>query len=229
MWVWRALALPSRLRVVSHLSHERSEAEATAFLAKFKARTDGWAPFFTSDQLPAYVAALIANYSTPAPLPRKGGPGRPRKEPPRVVDPHLYYAQVDKRREGGRVVEVKRHILFGAEPELIQIVATDGCGSQINTSYVERDNLTSRHSNGRLVRKTLSHSKKRHYLRRHLDLEDAIYNFARPHSALRVKLRNPAAHGRRWQPRTPAMAAGLTDHIWSLEELLSYCLLPPSA
>ena len=67
MWVWRAMALPSRLRVLSHLSHERSEAEATVFLAKCKARTDGCAPFFTSDQLPAYVAALIANYSTPEP------------------------------------------------------------------------------------------------------------------------------------------------------------------
>src|SRR3954451_20391009 len=54
-WIWRGLALPSRLRVASHLSHERSDAEARAFLARFKARTDGRAPFFASDQLPAYV------------------------------------------------------------------------------------------------------------------------------------------------------------------------------
>ena len=66
------------------------------------------------------------------------------------------------------------------------------------------------------------------YLQRHIDLEDAIYNFIRPHSALKVKLRQPAAHGRRWQQRTPAIAAGLTDHIWSLEELLSYCSPPLS-
>lgn len=228
MWVWRAVALPSRLRVMSHLSHERSEPEATRFLAKFKARTDGCAPLFTSDQLRAYVAALIANYSTPEPPPPKRGPGRPRQAPKRIVDPHLRYAQVDKRREGGRVVEVKRQILFGSEAALIQILETDGCGTQINTSYVERDNLTSRQSNGRLVRKTLSHSKKKEYLQRHVELEDAIYNFVRPHGALRVRLRTPVAHGRRWKQRTPAMAAGLTDHIWSLEELLSYCLLPPS-
>src|SRR5216684_4498455 len=85
MWVGRALALPSRLRVLSHLSHERSAAEATMFLATCKARTDGDAPFFTSDQLPAYVAALIANDSTPEPPPRTRGPGRPRKAPKRVV------------------------------------------------------------------------------------------------------------------------------------------------
>ena len=172
------MALPSRVRVLSHLSHERSEAEATMFLATFKARTDGDAPFFTSDQLPAYVAAWIANDSTPEPPPRTRGPGRPRKAPKRVVDPHLRYAQVDKRRVGGRVVEVKRHILFGAEADIVQVLATDRCGAQINTSYVERDNLTSRHSNGRLVRKTLSHSKKKAYLQRHIDLEAAIYNFA---------------------------------------------------
>ena len=208
MWVWRAMALPSRLRVLSHLSHERSEAEATVFLAKCKARTDGCAPFFTSDQLPAYVAALIANYSTPKPPPRTRGLGRPRKEPKRVMDPHLRYAQVDKRRVGGRVVEVKRHILFGSADDIIQVLATDRCGTQINTSYVERDNLTSRHSNGRLVRKTLSHSKKKAYLQRHIDLEDAIYNFVRPHSALKVKLRQPAAHGRRYRRGAEAASRG---------------------
>lgn len=227
MWIWRAIALPSRLRVVSHLSHERSEAEAIAFLADFKARTDGCAPLFTSDKLPAYLAALIANYSTPEPPSSKRGPGRPPKEPKRMIDPTLRYGQVDKRREGGRVVEVRRHILLGAEADIVQILQADGCGSQINTSYVERDNLTSRQSNGRLVRKTLSHSKKKEFLHRHIDLEDAFFNFVRPHSALKIKLATPGSHGRRWKQRTPAMAAGLTDHIWSFEELLAD-RLPPS-
>jgi hypothetical protein len=72
-----------------------------------------------------------------------------------------------------------------------------------------------------LVRKTLSHSKTDYYLQRHLDLEDAIFNFVRPHQALHVPLARPI-HSRKWQQRTPAMAAGLTDHIWTLEELLSY-------
>jgi hypothetical protein len=227
MWIWRAIVLPSRLRVVSYLSHERSEVEATRFLAQFKARTDGRAPFFTSDQLPAYVKAIIANYSTPEPPLLKRGPGRPRKEPPRVLDPHLCYAQVDKRREGGRVVEVVWHIIFGSAEDIAAILAADGCGTEINTSYVERDNLTSRQSNGRLVRKTLSHSKKVHFLERQIALEDALYNFVRPHRALRVALVHRGAHGRKWEQRTPAMAAGLTDHIWTLEELLSYRLSPP--
>jgi hypothetical protein len=227
MWIWRAIALPSRLRVVSHLSHERSEVEAIAFLADCKARTDGCAPLFTSDKLPAYLVALIANYSPPKPPPAKRGPGRPRKEPKRVIDPQLYYGQVDKQREGGRVIEVRRRIILGAEADIVKVLEADGCGSQINTAYVERDNLTSRQSNGRLVRKTLSHSKKKPFLPRQIDLDDAVFNFVRPHSALRVELAHSDSHGRKWQPRTPAMAAGLTDHVWTLEELLSY-RIPPS-
>ena len=68
-------------------------------------------------------------------------------------------------------------------------------------------------------------AKKDYYLQRHLDLEDAVFNFVRPHQALRVILPQPI-HARKWQQRTPAMAAGLTDHIWTLEELLSYRILP---
>ena len=221
-WIWRALALPSPLRVVPYLSHERSEEEAIAFLATFKARTDGHAPLFTSDKLPAYVAALIANSSMPEPPPAQRGRGRPRQTPRRVVDTKLLYAQVDKRREQGRVVEVRRRILFGACDIITEVLG----GQQINTAYVERDNLTSRQSNGRLVRKTLSHSKKSSFLRRHLALEDAVFNVVRPHQALRIAVPQPTP-GRKWQQRTPAMAAGLTDHIWGLEELLSYRVPPP--
>src|SRR5215471_448363 len=220
-WVWRAMALPSRWRVGPHLSHQRREKEAIAFLAKLKARTDGRPPLLTSDKLPAYVDALIANDSTPEPPPVNRGPGRPRPPSRQVLDPEGCDAQVDKRREQGRVVEVRRRIIFGT-PEII----TEILGSQqINTSYVERDNLTSRQSHGRLVRTTRSHSKKAYYLQQHLDLEDAVFNCVPPHLSLRVALPQPI-NSRKWQQRTPAMAAGLTDHMWPLEELLSYRVPP---
>ena len=190
-------------------------------MAALKARTDGRPPLFTSDKLPAYIEALIANYSMPEPPPRRRGPGRPRKRPRRVLDPDLRYAQVDKHREGGRVVEVCRRIIFGSAEVITEILGD----KQINTSYVERDNLTSRQSNGRLIRKTLSYSKKNYYLQRHLDLEDAVFNFVRPHQALRLILPRPIP-GRKWHQRTPAMAAGLTDHKWTLEELLLYRIPP---
>ena len=86
-WIWTAVALPSRLRVTSYLSQERNEEAAQAFIRQFKARTDGQAPFFTSDKLPAYVAALIFNYRVPELLPATRNPGRPRKQPRRLDCP----------------------------------------------------------------------------------------------------------------------------------------------
>src|SRR5207253_10479147 len=130
-WVWRALALPSHLRVVTHLSHERSEEEATAFLAAFKARTDGHAPLFTSDKLPAYVAALIATYSTPEPPPAQRGRGRPRQRPRRVLDAALVYPQVATRPEQGRVVEGRRRIVFVTREIITEVIG----GPQVNPAH----------------------------------------------------------------------------------------------
>ena len=220
--MWTAVALPSRLRVPSDLSQERSEEAAQAFLRQCKARTDGQAPCFPSDKLPAYVAALIFNYRVPELLPATRNPGRPRKQPRRLVDPHLRYAQVDKRRQGGRVVEVRRRMVFGQADDIAVIIQADGCGTEVNTADVERNNLTMRQSVGRLVRKALSFSKNVHFLQRHIDLDDTIDNFVKPHRALRRRVRGGKPQGRKWQQRTPAMAAGLPDHVWSLEELLMF-------
>ena len=61
-----------------------------------------------------------------------------------------------------------------------------------------------------------------HYLQRHIALEDAVYNFVKPHLSLRRPIGNSEDKSRKWEPRTPAMAAGLTDDIWSVEELLEF-------
>jgi hypothetical protein len=119
-------------------------------------------------------------------------------------------------------VEVRRRIIFGTQGDIDVILKTSGCGSQINTAYVERNNLTMRQNVGRLVRKTLSFSKNVHYLQRHIALEDAVYNFVKPHRSLRRAIRDSQDKRRKWEQRTPAMAAGLTDHIWSIEELLEF-------
>ena len=104
-------------------------------------------------------------------------------------------------------VEVK--VIYGDQTTLGLIGA--------HTSYVERTNLTSRQMNGRLVRKTLSFSKELEMLKASSVWEDAVYNLTRAVKTLRVEV---AAAARRFEARTPAMAAGLTDHIWSIKELL---------
>ena len=94
-----------------------------------------------------------------------------------------------------------------------------------HTAYVERTNLTSRQMNGRLVRKTLSFSKELRFLKAASALEDALSNFTRPLKTLHHALETPST-GTRWQQRTPAMAAQLTDHIWTVKELLTVVLVP---
>jgi len=93
----------------------------------------------------------------------------------------------------------------------------------LNTAYVERTNLTSRQMNGRMVRKTLSFSKEEEMLRASCALEDVVYNLARPLKSLRVEVNNDQ---RRWEPRSPAMAAGITDHIWTIGEIMMMLAVP---
>lgn len=184
---------------------------------------DVW-PLFTSDALRHYAHVLVEAFGVwerPTPT---GKPGRPRN-PVRVPHPLLGYAQVDKRRKDGRVVEVNRSIVFGVEKDILaraqSVRGANGRKGKINTAYVERQNLTMREENGRLSRKTLAFSKNRRDLQRQLDFWRAYANFVRPHRSLRI----PAPKGsgpRRWLPRTPTMAVGLTDHVWTLEELLKF-------
>jgi hypothetical protein len=131
---------------------------------------------------------------------------------------------VHKEREGGRVVKVTRSVIFGkrrlVETQAASLKRADGSEGQINTAYVERDNLTLRQELRRLARKTLGFSKNRRELQNALDFIDAHDNFVKPHRALRLKA--PPNGNRVWAKRTPAMAAGISNHIWSLKELLCY-------
>ena len=97
----------------------------------------------------------------------------------------------------------------------------------VNTSFVERDNLTQRQCNRRLTRRTNGFSKELTWFEKQLWLSLAYYHLTLPHHSLRQELEileptRGAGSPRRWRPRTPAMAAGITDHVWTTPELLSY-------
>ena len=94
-----------------------------------------------------------------------------------------------------------------------------------NTSYVERTNLTSRQMNWRMVRKTLSFSKDEEMLEASFAWEDWVYNLTRPIKSLRIEVNGGQ---QRWKSRSAAMAAGLTDHIWTIEELMMRVAVPKS-
>jgi hypothetical protein len=138
---------------------------------------------------------------------------------------------VHKEREKGRVVSVTTKVVYGRMNDILACLKP--LRQTINTSFVERMNLTLRHLVSRLHRKTLCFSKKREYLEYHLHLALAYYHFVQYHSSLRVPLPRPIptrgnGSPKKWEQRTPAMAAGLTNHAWSLEELLM-CHVPAAA
>lgn len=178
-------------------------------LLKQVARRVKGEPALSSDQLPGYEEAVVEVFGAVPPYRGRGRP--PTKKGPTS---RLHYAQVVKHRERGRVVAVSERIVFGEEEK-----TRAALGGRVSTSGVERTHLTSRQSNGRLVRKTLSFSKQREMLGWACAWEDLLYNFVKAVKTLRVRVRGV---GRHWQPRTPAMAAGLTDHIWTVREVAEF-------
>lgn len=224
-WVWIAFAPCWRL-VLAFVVGKRTQTEANLLLERVAHVTDSHIPWFTSDQLPAYATALLHTYGLWYQPERRGTRGRyPAKR--RIPHPELLYAQVVKRRERGRVVEVTRKVVFGSTDELAARVAASSTSTTINTSFVERDNLSWRTHNRRLTRKALGFAKEIGWLEMQLWLSLAYYHLCLPHLSLREELATPEptrgnGSARRWREVTPAMAAGITDHVWTTEELLSF-------
>jgi len=226
-WIWIAFD-PVHKLVVAVLIGDHTEEEAVGLLARLRARlVDACLPLLTSDSLPHYASAILRAFGVWIRPQRKGNRGRFPK--PRQVPPEeLNYATVHKEREKGRVVSVTTKVIYGRMKDILACLKP--LGQTINTSFVERMNLTLRLLVSRLHRKTLCFSKKREYLKYHLHLALTYYHFVLHHSSLRVRLPQPVptrgnGSPKLWEQRTPAMAAGLTDHAWSLEELLM-CHVP---
>jgi IS1 family transposase len=174
----------------------------------------------TSDEHAPYEAAIREVYGVETPQPRRPGPGRPPK-PVKVVPAELGYATVRKRREKGRVVEVVRTLVFGTLYRLGGLLKRSTASTTINTSFVERNNGTDRHQNSRKRRKTYGFSKDLEMHRAASYFIGYSYNFCWPVRTLRIR----EAEGP-WQDRTPAMAAGLSDHVWSTWEWITYQAKP---
>jgi Integrase core domain len=109
-----------------------------------------------------------------------------------------------------------------------------GLSGQVMTAFVERANLTLRRGVAGLARRTWATAQSAPQLLAHLEWWRAYYHFARPHRGLRAPLAKPVDRGgrrfpRRYQRRTPAMALGVTDHPWTVLEVLTYPLPPPRA
>jgi IS1 family transposase len=221
-WVWIGFD-PRNKVIVSFMVGRHTQAIADKLIADIKRRSDGHIPFFTSDQLKHYDDALLKVYGKKKTFAKTRKPGRPRK-PILTAPTNLHYAQVVKYRKRGRIVDIKAQVVFGSKRAFMEKLKQSPVSHTINISFVERNNLTIRHNNRRLTRKTIAFSKKLRRLEQQLHLFFAYYHFVKPHLSLRMVIMDKK---KKYYNCTPAMAAGLTDHIWTMEELFSdpifYC------
>ena len=210
-WIWIAFDAVNKI-VLAHVVGKRTLPHAIKLLQEVKRVTVDMPSLFASDQLDQYQKAILHVYGIWEQPRRKQKVGRMPN--PRLVPPeNLVYVQVVKKYEKSRISDVSRKIVFGT-PEQVERILTDSAASKkINTSHIERNNATVRHIDSRCVRKTYRFSKimKNHELQ--LQLSIAYYHLCRSHRTLTKR------YGK---PTTPFMAAGFTDHIWTMRELLKF-------
>jgi hypothetical protein len=197
-WCCTLLENRSRLRVGRGV--DASEGAAAQQLWRYWRETWGrpQPPPLVSDGSGGHHDALLEVFGIPHGQRRVAGEGWHSLQ---VVKIHNDYRQV---------IGLRPHLIWGQALQTQSPLAP-------HLAYVERTHLTSRLMNARLVRQTLRFSKRVALLRASCDWGDALYNLVRPLRSLRQPSRQPA---RRWIPASPAMAAGLTDHLWTVSELL---------
>jgi len=203
---------------ISHHEGGRSTDDATELLNDLESKRSNTSPIplFTSDDWDPFELGLLNVYGS---LEQPPYCGIGRKPHPILVPPEdLRYAQVIKKIAKGQVVEELRRVVFGDADEILRLFGADS-GGCINTAYIERINLTIRNSLARFIRKGMNYSKDALMHSRAIDLFKAWYNFVKPHKSLRLKV---ICGNKRWLQRTPAVAQKLTDHIWTLKELLTF-------
>jgi hypothetical protein len=202
------LDMDSRLRVARAIAKDETQASLAVFrLLQQRGHPDGPPPTI-SDGWGGIDEAMLEVYGL---VPEYAGRGRPptRKQP---GSDWLYLQMVKQRDEHGRYVGAKLRVIFGTPAEVLALLGK-------STAYIERSHLTSRLFNSRQVRKTLAFSKEIEAYRAAATWEDGYYNLVRPHKSLRQRAKDDFPQ--KWSPRTPAMAAGLTDRIWTVKELVT--------
>ena len=188
----------------------------------------GCVPLFLTDGLKDYATALLTHFGQWMQPARRQDKG-PRPKPRWMPLPALLYAQVVQSYRRRRIVGVQHRVVFGTRLAIEQVLAT--CGWTINTAFVERLNLDIRQRVAAIGRRVNTLCQGETGLRDQLALFQVYQNFVLPHASLREALAEPIPTNGRgsatvWRPCPPAMAAGLTDHVWSLTDVLFYRVPP---
>jgi transposase-like protein len=212
VWLALALAVPARLWLGGQISPQRDRKLITALVQQVRACARRLAILVCVDGLSSYVTAFRRVFRDPVYTGRRG---RPRL----VLAAGFQLGQVVKQYVQRRVVSVRPRVVEGTAIGIAAVLAATGTGQGIHTAYIERFNATMRGALAPLMRRGRALAHKVETLQAGMYLVGCAYNFCWVHESLR---RAAPGTDRKWQDRTPAMAAGLTDHRWTLRELLSY-------
>jgi IS1 family transposase len=227
-WVWVAMDPESKLLLSIDVG-ERTLAIAQRVVHQIvQVLAPDCAPLFLTDGFKEYTTALLTHYGHWVQPARRWAQG-PAPKPRWLPLPQLLYAQVVKQYRRRRLVRVRHRVVFGTLAAVAQVLALRAW--QINTAFIERVNLTIRQHVAAIGRRVMTLCKHEAGLRQQLAVYHAYYNFCLPHASLRLPLPQPLPTNGRgsaksWQPCTPAMAAGLTDHVWTLREVLLFRVPP---
>jgi transposase-like protein len=215
VWLASAISVTSRLWLGGVVQIQRDRGLIRALLERVRACGAFDALLLCTDGLSSYPKQALKVFSEPL---LTGKPGRPRL----LLPEGLMVAQAIKRYARRRVTGVVRRVIRGTEEAVgARLSSTQGTrGALINTAYIERLQATLRSRLAPLARRTRAAVHKRATLEAGMWLVGTVYNFCCWHRSLRLRLSSGAE--RRWAERTPAQGAGLTDHRWTLYELLSF-------
>ena len=227
-WVWGALDPVTKLLLTIDVG-DRTLAMAQRVVHQVaQVLAPGCVPLFLTDGLKEYATALLTHFGYWVQPPRRQATG-PAPKPRWLPLPELLYAQVVKTVRRRRLVAVQHRVVFGTIEAVNQVLSP--LGWQINTAFVERINLSLRQHVAAIGRRVSTLCKGEEGLRQQLAVYHVYYNFCLPHSSLRQALplplpTNGTGSAKHWRPCTPAMAAGLTDHVWTLREVLLFRVPP---
>jgi len=216
--VWMALAImvKTRLWLAGEVSEHRDLPLIRRLIERVRACALHRPLLFCTDGLCSYLRAIRQTFRDPV---RTGVQGRPRLRPWR----HLYSAPVVKRYAQRRVVKVERRLVEGTPARVETLRRRSQGRGVINTAYIERLNATFRERVAALTRRGRALARRTLTLQHGMYLIGTIYNFCTLHESLHSA---GSAAGVARVERTPAMAAGITDHCWTVRELLSFQVPP---
>jgi transposase-like protein/IS1 family transposase len=227
-WVWGAIDPITKLLLALDSGDRTLEMAQRVVHHVAEVLAPGCIPLCLTDGFKDYATALLTHFGCWVQPPRRQ-PHGPTPKPRWMPRPALLYAQVVKQYRRRRVVRVRHRVVFGTLARVTWVLAATGW--QINTAFIERVNGAIRQHVAAVGRRVITLCKNQEGVRHQLALYHGYDNFCLPHTSLRRALPQPlptngTGSARRWQPCTPAMAAGLTDHVWSLKEVL-LCRVPP--